>query len=187
MRCRFALAVLPLAGLALAGTAAAQEYCVQCNGPAATYACTVKDSDRLGKFRGSDRVLQYVCITELARIGGHESCRARRDGGACPGEARVIDFKQPTPGELAGLPQAPEPASTAPGTPSVDPQQGPPQTLEELARRTVTSSKEQIDAAGQKVSKTAKSAGEGIESTGKAVGGAFKKTWDCLASLFKSC
>jgi hypothetical protein len=74
----------------------------------------------------------------------------------------------------------------------------PPQTVQELAGRTIQSSKEGMkkasdtvasgaEKAGEAVTGTIKSAGEQIGKAGTAVGNAAKKTWNCLTSLFQSC
>jgi hypothetical protein len=75
---------------------------------------------------------------------------------------------------------------------------GPPKTVEELAKQSLKSSKENLDAAGSAVGNTAKSAGqtvsnaakktgEQIGKVGSAVGSAAKTTWKCLSSLFSDC
>ena len=154
------------------GLAQAQEACIVCAGPAASYRCSIKDSDKAPAFRGSDKVLQFVCVTELAKMGGHESCRVNRDFGTmCIGDPRQLDVTK--------IGTQPEGAAAAAGTPQVPAKQasdGPPKTLEELARRTVATSKDGLSAAE-----------ESAKKAGDSVGGAVKKTWNCLASLFTSC
>jgi hypothetical protein len=59
--------------------------------------------------------------------------------------------------------------------------------MEELAGKTVQSSKEGIKKAGESISGSAQKAGEQIGSAGSAVGNAAKKTWNCLTSLFSDC
>jgi hypothetical protein len=160
--------------------------CVQCRGPDVTYRCEVKDSHRVERIRGSPRALEFVCITELAKAGKHQSCRAGSNfSGPCIGEPRLIDLSKSgdavvigsnpagPPAAVGGV-QAPDVATTSERT-SVKPD-GPPQTLEELARVTVSKSKKQIAEADEKMQ----------EASG-AVGKALKKSWACLSSLFTDC
>jgi hypothetical protein len=158
--------------------------CVQCSGPEATYRCAVKDSQHVNRIRGSSRALEFVCITELAKAGGHQSCRAGNSfAGPCIGEERLIDLAASGDGAVAGGGRA----GGAPAETGAPPQNSPratggksdhkpPQTLEELARITVSKSKKQIAEADEKV-----------QEAGSAVGKALKKSWACLSSLFTEC
>lgn len=160
--------------------------CVQCLGPDVTYRCEVKDSHRVERIRGSSRALEFVCITELAKAGNHQSCRAGSNfSGPCIGEPRLIDLSKSGdavviggnpegPPAAGGGVQAPEGAKTSERTGTRP--DGPPQTLEELARVTVSKSKKQISEADEKMQ----------EASG-AVGKALKKSWACLSSLFTDC
>ena len=169
--------------VSLAGTVAAQEVCVECSGPGASYKCSVKDGERLGQSRNGGRALEYVCITELAKAGGHESCRASRDfAGPCIGRERVLDLARPA-GQSAVVV---EPGAEV-GEPAVAAPKPPPNTLEELARDTVAKSKEQLGEADQKMKDAAKNAGVHIEKAGSAVGDVVKKSVGCLVSLFTKC
>lgn len=56
------------------------------------------------------------------------------------------------------------------------PNDGPPRTVEELARRATESSKENLNKAG-----------DAVKQAGEAVTGAVKKTWECLSSLLSDC
>jgi hypothetical protein len=101
--CRFAVLLC-----AFAEMASAQEFCVTCTAPDATYRCVIGgDSAAAKSSRG-----QLLCITELAQSGHHASCSAGRSTeGACPGELRTVMFP---PG---AEPMAPPLADTAPITP----------------------------------------------------------------------
>jgi hypothetical protein len=159
-----------------------------CTTPSATYRCAIEGTERVAQYRGSSRVIQYLCITELAKIGGHASCSVGRNtGAACIGELKVLRADEALAAAEAvvrdGNPP-PGPPQTEPGPP---PGSGPPRTLEELARRTVEQSGDQFQNAGKTVKDSAKSAGQQIEKAGDAVGGAVKKTWTCLTSLFTNC
>jgi hypothetical protein len=82
-----------LAGVLAAGSSAAEvpEICVECSGPIATYRCIVPDAAKVDDFRGRDRALGYLCVTEIAKSGGHEKCRVRRgaSGQVCIGLERT--------------------------------------------------------------------------------------------------
>jgi hypothetical protein len=152
--------------------ALAAEVCVVCTGPDATYRCTADQASKIERLRGGDRALHYMCITALAKAGGHTKCRVSRDGsGFCAGEARTIGPAEleaaladggagAAPGGDEGHEAAPKPA-----------QPGPPRTVEELARRTTQTS----------------SPGAPLEKASEAIGGAMKKSWLCIASLFTQC
>lgn len=183
--------VFSLAAMAvvlLTGPAVAQGVCVECKGPERGYRCNVKDAERAQQFRGGQRALEFLCISELARVGGHESCRVSTGySGPCIGQPHEIDVAQlgkdnviggkPPVAEVDAL-EGPEATAVAPSNPQAKGlgKKGPPETLEELARETVSKSKAQLS-----------NADEGVRKAGSAVGGAVKQTWECLASLFKRC
>lgn len=217
-RGRLAGALLVSAGALLAGVSAslAQQrsgICVVCAEPSASYACVVAEADEAYLKRGGERAVHFVCVTELAKLGGHASCRVRRDFSAhCDAPPRVVSLKgvvEPAPA-TAGGPPAGDPAAGAdpkgPATAGIAAQpgqpEGPPQTLEELAKRTAEGSGDALKKTGTAVVDGAKSAGsavggaikqtgtvvvDGAKSAGSAVGGALKQTWTCVTSLFTSC
>lgn len=167
-----ALSVLGLAMVTAMPAAAASEVCVSCSGPPATYRCTVDDAEKLEGYRGSKQVLQLVCITELAKEGGHQQCRVQRTGSeGCFGHGRTVSLKASIDGlaQRAATEATREPTVEQEATPVTPPKPGPPKTVEELARRTAASSRDQV------------------QKTGDTVGSAMKKSWECLASLFKNC
>jgi hypothetical protein len=190
-RLSFIATIATVPALATAG-----EYCVACNGPAATYRCEI-DAAAGRDPATTDPRQQLLCITELAKAGGHASCSVERgDTGTCPGPLRTIAAPHeepdatplPTPAPRAQTvqPTAPAPAATGP------------RTVEELARQTTETSKQGLKQAGDAVVDTAQQAGTAVTDTAKtagsvlgkaglAVGDAAKKTWGCLASLFKNC
>ena len=61
---------------ALAGGAAAQEYCVSCSEPNAVYRCVIE-----GARPGGAQSLQVLCVTTMAKEGGHATCAVKR--GTC--------------------------------------------------------------------------------------------------------
>ena len=163
--------------------AEAQEYCVTCKGPDASYRCVI-GGDATPTARSSRG--QFLCITELAKAGGHSSCSAARGQATpCPGQTRTVMFtlgdpgasplEQPTitgatpPGQLAPVETMPAPAlappAPAPVQTTAPAEEKKPTAVEDLANKT----------------------GKAVTDTGEAVGGAMKKTWDCVASLFGKC
>jgi hypothetical protein len=152
--------------------AAAQEACVVCSGPQATYRCSIeKTVDKLSRYGAAgEKALQLVCARELARQGKHEKCAARRDAAtSCEGDAREIPLASlidayTTPPPVAA-PVVAAPAVTAEAPKAADAKQEPPRTMLELAERTGETSKQQL----------------------KKVGNAAERTWTCIASLFEKC
>ncbi len=164
----------------LPSIATAQTLCVECRAPDRTYSCSVKDSERAANIRRASKALEFLCISEIARNGRHEMCRAGTTyAGPCIGEPFEIDVARLGTGAPAAAAPPVEGASGTPGATAPlakPPATQPPKTLEELARTTVAKSKEQISAADQSVRKA-----------GDAVGGTLKKSWDCVVSLFSRC
>jgi hypothetical protein len=210
MRWPFRMALL--AGFGMASTAvAANGYCVACSGPSATYRCTIAG---MPDGMPADPASQILCIKQLATSGGHERCSIERFSQEnCNGPERIVaggsvttplvtapKIETPQP---AGQPSAKSAAKTLEeGQPETGPVTGeeaakdgtpdagtqdPPRTVEELAKNSVSSAKENLDKAGDAVTGGAKKAGEQIEGAGSAIGNAAKKSWTCLASLFSDC
>jgi hypothetical protein len=152
--------------LTLIGAAEAQEYCVACTEPGATYRCIIEGAQPGG---GS---LQMLCVTTLARDGNHATCSVK--GGTvfdCNGPVKRIPWTatdaQPVgPGKAAA-----EPPPKA--KPKAD---DPPQTVVEMAKR-----------ANEKTAEQMKKANDNMKDAAKSVGDATKKTWECMISLFTRC
>jgi hypothetical protein len=155
------------AGITGTTAAHAQDVCVVCASPAATYRCTVEKSEKLARFTGAgDKALQHVCAKEMARQGGHEKCSvsAAQSGAACDGQPREVTLAN----LLAAPPeQAPGPAALP--VKAAEPLSVPPRTMQELAERTGEKSKQQL------------------EGVGTSFGDAAKQTWQCLSTLFQKC
>jgi hypothetical protein len=158
--------------------AASQSLCVECQGPDRSYSCSIKDGEKVQAFRSGKRAREFLCISETARTGGHQSCRITTSySGPCMGQPFEIDLAK-----LGGDAVVIGPGISGTGQPggaqpqSSPPTKEPPQTLEELARQTMAKSKEQMSEADK-----------GVKKAGDAVGGAVKKTWDCMTSLFQRC
>ena len=201
--------LIPLAAalLTLASTeaAVAQEYCVTCTGPDATYRCLI-GNEATGAARSSRG--QFLCITELAKAGGHASCSAARGQATpCPGETRTVMFTLGDPeaspletGTPQPMPASPPPSAAAPPAPAMapgtsqplapvavppepQPAQGPPQQTVDAP----DGSEPQPQHNPNAVEKLADQTGKAVSDTGKAVGHAVKKSWDCVTSFFGDC
>ncbi len=203
--------------VAAAGSAQAEDLCVRCSEPAATYRCAA-DASAGVSANASAAGLQLLCIKELARQGGHATCAVERTAaGACDGQLRVVaPAAAATPGEVVA--KAAEPAAPGkPPGPDLEPPQsagsqstgGPPRTVEEMVDQSQIAEKTGLQEAGKTIAKTANAAGEVVTGTakaagdvvtgtaktaggavgkaGNAVGSAAKKSWDCVTSLFKDC
>lgn len=130
-----AMAMALVAGMPARATA--QEYCVVCSEPQATYRCVIGDARLAG-----GQPLQSFCMSTLAKDGGHQGCRIK------PGT--VFDCDGPIKRLASGTATqtAPLPA----------PDKGPPATMDRLAKDVVRSSGEQAEKAGQSVGGGAKKA-----------------------------
>lgn len=168
------------AGLCALGLpAAAQEYCVACTGPDAVYRCVVD-----GAQPGGRQPLQVLCVTTMAKQGGHESCSVSRGTVFdCKGPVKRIDWASlNAPAATPAPPQAsaPPPKSALPASPpppdaKPDPQ-AEPKTLVDLAKQN-----------NEKMKKANEDFKESVKSANKKFGDAAKKTWDCMASFFTRC
>jgi hypothetical protein len=175
---RTRLAVLAALAMACvsADRAVAADVCVECAEPAATYRCIVALPGDAPLASLTSKAAQVVCMTELAKAGGHGFCRVTQGsvGGLCNGPERVVAFSQ---SGGAG------PATSVNAGPSVGSPDGaraeesqPPQTLADLAKKTAQSSTDEIKKAGQAIKNSA-------DSVGSKIGSAIK----CVVTLFLSC
>jgi len=187
MRVRLLAVLVPGALFTLAAGAAAQEFCVSCSGPEANYRCLI-GGEAPASARSSRG--QFLCITELAKAGGHASCSATRGQATpCPGETRTVMFSLADPGDVAGGVAAPNLSPTgsnrAPEATTL-----PPPALDHTSADAAPLAAEDAAAAEEKksvVETIASKTGKAVSDTGRAVGKAMKKSWDCVASLFGSC
>jgi hypothetical protein len=161
--------------IALAGPAGAQEYCVACSGPNAVYRCVIEGAKPGGAS------LQMLCITTLAREGGHATCSVKRGTVfECDGPVKRVPWvaldgapppdraQTPPPPAVASQPRKAEPGSDPDAAADAKPE-APPQTMVDLAKRANEQTVEQMKKAGTTVKE------------------ATKKTWDCMVSLFTRC
>ena len=168
------LLLLPLFA-ALAAAAAAQEYCVVCSEPSALYCCVIDGAQPQG-----GQPLQMLCVTAMAKAGGHGTCTVKRGTAFdCDGPVKRVPWAASNAPAPMGQPQPRPPAAPA-VTESNTPPEGPPQTVVEMAKRANEQTADQMKKAGENLK-------EGAKSMGDAVSGATKKTWDCMTSLFTHC
>ena len=203
---RFAIAAAFAVAPVVLRPALAAEYCVTCAGPAAMYACAVEGDAADAPINPR---MQLLCIQELARQGGHETCSVPRSAPQpCPGVMRMVA----APADVAPIPSAAQPANAGPAAapspgegqeaaqepapapeadagniPAAGGKKKEPRTVEELAAQTVEASKKGLQKAGDAVTGTAEKAGDKVGEAGSAVGTAAKKTWHCLSSFFSEC
>ena len=178
--------VATAAFISLGAYAHAQEFCVVCAGPEASYRCLIG-----GNVHQATRIArgQFLCITELARSGGHTSCSASRaQATPCAGETRTVMFP---PGELDNAPSQPAATEVDPlpaPPPPADAMSPPPLGPGEDAQHATNEEHNAPDpASSNPLENLSKKTGKAVQDTGEAVGGAVKKTWDCVTSLFGDC
>jgi hypothetical protein len=125
----FALAVAVGASFGLARESEAQEYCVSCVQPPATYRCVIGDARLAG-----GQPLQQFCVSTLTRDGGHQTCRIK------PGTVFDCD------GPIKRLATAP--AQNAPAAAS---EKASPATMDRLTKDMARSSGEQAEKTSEAV------------------------------------
>jgi hypothetical protein len=160
----------------LAGAAQAQEYCVACSDPPGLYRCVIEGAQPRG-----GQSLQMLCVTAMAKEGGHATCSVKRATVfECDAAVKRIPWAALEPGlppdtpEVPGAPQPPRPARVA--TPPPGGPEAPPQTMVDLAKQ-----------ANEKTAEQMKKAGDSVKQAGESVKEATKKTWDCVFSFFTRC
>jgi hypothetical protein len=144
--------------------------------PPALYRCVVD-----GAQPGGTQPLQMLCVTTIAKEGGHASCSVtRRTVIECDGRVKHVAW---TASDLSALqPRRDTPVQSTP--PPEDPATAngstPPKTLAEAAKQANEKTAEQFKKSGD----TIKQATDSVVGT---IGTATGKTWRCLTSLFTRC
>jgi hypothetical protein len=161
--------------ISVAGEAAAQEYCVACTEPNGLYRCVI---DRAQPRGGQS--LQMLCVTAMAKNGGHATCSVKRATVfECDGAVKHVPWAaldsgpQPETPLPPAVQPAPKPVPATAPSPAPD---APPQTMVDLAKQ-----------ANEKTVEQVKKAGETVKQAGESVKEATKKTWDCVFSFFSRC
>lgn len=154
------LIVVAASALLMAATGArAQEYCVACSEPAAIYRCVIDNAQP-----GGAQPLQVLCITAMAKAGGHGQCAIKRGTVFdCTGPVKRVPWTG-----AAGETPAPLTQPKASEQTASDPKE-PPKTVQELA-----------DRANKQTSEDVKKAGDSFKDNAK-------KTLECVTSLFSKC
>ncbi len=157
--------------------AAAQEYCVACTEPSAQYRCVIDGAQPSG-----GQPLQMVCITAMAKAGGHATCAIKRGTVFdCDGAVKRVPWAAlNAPGPQATQPPAAPSPQSEPAAVQRPQPEGPPQTVVEMAKRANEQTADQLKKAGDNMK-------EGAKSVGDKLGTATKKTWDCMISFFTRC
>ena len=165
-----------------------QDYCIKCVNPDETYICRITSSS--GQSQGK----QFLCIVNISKQQGHDSCSVTAQAGSCSGI--LVQY------EVSGSaePQIPaNPASVRPEeTPIPVPQNSEPKTLVEFTKQATKATQSGLKSAGENTTKAFKNTGKAIKNTGDKIIGftddvgsnikkASKTTWQCLTSLFFNC
>lgn len=193
--------VAALVAASAAASGAAADICVACTGPDASYACKVDTA----AMPSDDPRLKLLCITELAKAGGHQSCTVSRAVTApCPGEVKPLAApgldapppaapaaSTPAPANAGNVP-APPPAAAAPvesedSVTTVPKSTPPPKTVQEAVENGASGTGDALKKTGEGAANVAEQAGGAMQKAGKAVGDAAKSTWKCLSTLFSDC
>lgn len=179
-----ALLIAAVAAPIAASPSRAAELCVSCAGPDTNYACVV---DGVGGEGGADS-FKLLCISELAKAGGHTSCAvARVSQPPCQGERRTLA----APAGLGTMPAA----NTA--APSGVPMPGPTGADNNAVYRGVSPADPANPTAPQQATGDAPTSpvpaptGDGgssaLEKASSVIGDAAKASWRCVSSLFGDC
>ena len=195
MRGLFILSSLIFAAIFATATASANDICVACNEPAVTYVCRPTAAPQHKAFLQNRRLTQLACIREIARSYGHASCKANQSNPQnCSGELVAVDLTRMAQAYTNRLPKPLRPDGSAPRQTTVGAQkpakpqnQDEPKTVVELAKRTVETSKDQLDNVGKTAGKVVEKTGEAVKQAGEAIEDGAEKTLRCLASLFTDC
>src|SRR5215468_819878 len=135
--CRFGPGLGFLLALGV-GPAAAQEFCVACSDPPGIYRCVIDGAQPRG-----GQSLQLLCVTAMAREGGHATCSVKRGTVFdCDGIVKRVPWTaleplaQPEVSPSRDVPAAPaEPAKPSAAAPQGAAPGAPPQTMVDLAKQ----------------------------------------------------
>ena len=171
-----------------------QDYCIKCSNPGETYIC------RIVSDSASTQGKQLLCIMNIAREQGHDSCAATNQQQACSGVLVQYEVSgttaQQNPGSTnnddQAMPRQAMPDQTMTGqTPPAAKATGEPKTLVEFTKKATKATQKGIKSAGKDTSKAFKKTGKKItkftKKVGKNITKATKTTWKCITSLFFSC
>ncbi|MCP4935270.1 MAG: hypothetical protein GY927_13955 [bacterium] len=165
-----------------------QDYCIKCSNPDEIYVCRI--TTKGGQSQGQ----QFLCIMNIAKDHGHDSCSATAQSATCSGV--LVRY------EVSGSDQTPDPSNTTTTGPIEAPEanqtKGEPKTLIEFTKQATKATSKGLKSAGKDTKKVIKNTGKAIKKTGGKIKGftdkvggniksASKTTWRCLTSLFFNC
>jgi hypothetical protein len=163
MKMRQCILIMGLTALALATPARAQEYCVSCAEPNATYRCVITDPKP-----GAGQSLQVACTGALARDGKHNQCSIKSGVTVFECDAPI---KRVALGDLKSAPVVVQPAA-----PPVPDPNAPPTTLLEAAKRAKAASDQNL-----------KKQADSVDAAADATGNFVLKSLKCIGTLFTQC
>lgn len=180
--------VLLATGQSLAIADSQQDYCIKCTNPDETYICRITSSS--SKTQGK----QLLCIMNIAREHGHDSCAATAQAQACSGVLVQYEADDTGMQQMPAMKTLRTPEPVAP----VDTSKREPETLVEFTKQATKATKKSLKSAGSNTSKALHKTGKVISNTGSdikqftnKVGRNIKKatttTLKCITSLFSSC
>ena len=191
----FSIVMMSMAGsLAPASAQNQQDYCIKCTNPGETYICRIVSNS------GSAKGKQLLCIMNIAKENGHDSCAATTQSQTCSGV--LVQYEalggangqntspQANTDQAPNTPMTTSPAPNNPALPQTKPKSEP-RTLVEFTKQATKATKKGINSAGKDTSKAFKKTGKKItkfsKNVGKNITKASKTTWKCITSLFFSC
>lgn len=174
LSCTVVLTVLPVTWTAQADDG----LCVSCDGPSASYYCTVKKAKQIEMVAGA-KALNKICTKVIAKTAPHKNCRVTgATASNCPGTPKRIDWKT-VKAALAAEAQEDKDKSSEQAERVTSPPP-PPQTkdrAEAAAKR-----QEPPEQAAEKDEPPAKK-----PNLADGITNAAEKTWECVSSLFGKC
>jgi hypothetical protein len=78
----------------LAPSPKADELCIKCDKPAATYRCTFEQPTHNEKLQLGPTAQGHICEQVLASTGPHETCRLIPDATTCDGRPQTVTLHQ---------------------------------------------------------------------------------------------
>lgn len=177
-------------GLLLGGTAAAQEFCVVCTGPATMYRCAI-DNYRPGAAPN----LGAVCTDAMTRTGSHATCTIGKGITVldCNGPLMRVDIANPS------TPVVTNAAAAAAKAAKERSETGEPKTVLDMIKRAQTPATQPAAPAAPATAPAVKSpapagaAVKGSDQTAAEAPAPAKKpnpladTWRCMSSFFTKC
>ena len=183
--------LLALFGLSAAHADSQQDYCIKCTNPDLTYICRIVSSSTQTQGR------QFLCIMNIAKEQGHDSCAATNQTQACSGVLVQYEISGSSPQQIPTIDAT---TTTAPAIlpEAQDAKTGEAKTLVEFTKQATKATKKGLNSAGSDTKKLFTNTGKAIKKTGHKIKkftnkvgsnikSATKTTLKCITSLFFSC